>query len=230
MIAEIIPEAYDAIGKQVSQPFSRRKGPHSTFPFGRYISQPLSVQCQTIGDVRNFLLGCKYVSDQELFGKRDYWQPPEDFEKQKKGDCEDFALWTWRQLLNMGYDARFIGGSAGRYGAGHAWVEYFRDGKCFLLEPQCCSVGYTMPRLGTLRYEPRFSVAWDGETLRYFAHKKPDTAPKLSALLPFVPEYLIFWTWIWLMVLFRAPKIMWNVVRMKVFKRELWGLQKNRTS
>lgn len=120
MIAEIIPEAYDAVGKQVSQPFSRRKGPHPTFPMGRYISQPLSVRCQNIEDVRNFLLGCKYVSDEELFGKRDYWQPPEDFEKQRKGDCEDFALWTWRQLISMGYDARFIGGSAGRYGTGHA--------------------------------------------------------------------------------------------------------------
>ncbi|HEV3512641.1 MAG TPA: transglutaminase-like cysteine peptidase [Candidatus Sulfotelmatobacter sp.] len=230
MIAEIIPEAYDAVGKQVSQPFSRRKGPHSTFPMGRYISKPLSVRCQNIGDVRNFLLGCKYVSDQELFGKRDYWQPPEDFEKQKKGDCEDFALWTWRQLLSMGYDARFIGGSAGRYGAGHAWVEYFQDGKCFLLEPQRCRVGYTMPRLATLRYEPRFSVAWDGKTLRYFAHKKPVTGPKLSAFLPLVPEYLVFWTWIWLMVLFRAPQIMWNVLRMRVFKRELWGLRKSRSS
>jgi hypothetical protein len=52
-----------------------------------------------MADVRNFLVGCTYVSDTELFGKRDYWQPPEDFEKRRKGDCEDFALWTWRQLL-----------------------------------------------------------------------------------------------------------------------------------
>jgi hypothetical protein len=110
MIAEIIPEAYDAYGRQVSQPFLRRKGPHPTFPMGRYVSQPLTVRCQTIRKVRTFLATCKYVSDKELFGKRDYWQPPEDFEERKKGNCEDFALWTWRQLLNMGYEARFIGG------------------------------------------------------------------------------------------------------------------------
>ncbi len=142
---------------------------------GRYISQPLSIQCSTMEDVRNFLTRCKYVSDKELFGKRDYWQPPDEFEKRKAGDCEDFALWTWRQLLNMGYDARFIGGSAGRYGDGHAWVEYFHDGKCFLLGPLCCRVGYTIPRLLTLQYKPRFSVSWDGKTLRYFAHKKPQS-------------------------------------------------------
>lgn len=110
MIAEIVPEAYDAIGRQVSQPFSRRKSPHPTFPIGRYLSQPLSMQCRTIADLRRFLLTCNYVSDEELFGKPDYWQPPEDFEKRRKGDCEDFALWAWRQLLNMGYDARFVGG------------------------------------------------------------------------------------------------------------------------
>lgn len=226
MIAEIIPETYDAMGKQVSNPFHGRKGPRSTFPMGRYISQPLGVQCKTMADVRGFLAGCQYVSDQELFGKRDYWQPPEDFEKRKKGDCEDFALWTWRQLLNMGYDARFIGGSAGRYGAGHAWVEYFEDGKCYLLEPLHAKVGYTIPRLMTLRYEPRISVSWDGGTLRYFAHKKPATGAPLATLALFVPEYLVFWCWFWLRVVLRLPQIVWKVLRNKIFKRELWMLRK----
>jgi predicted transglutaminase-like cysteine proteinase len=77
--------------------------------------------------VRSFLASCQYISDREQFGKDDYWQPPDEFEKRKKGDCEDFALWTWRQLLNLGYDARFVVGSSGRYGDGHAWVEYFED-------------------------------------------------------------------------------------------------------
>ena len=227
MIAEIIPEAYDAVGKQISQPFSRRKGPHSTFPMGRYISQPLKVPCRTIGDLRNFLVGCKYVSDQELFGKRDYWQPPDEFETRKKGDCEDFALWCWRQLLSMGYDARFIGGSADRYGSGHAWVEYFQHGKWFLFEPQYCRIGYTMPRLATLRYEPRYSVSWDGKTLRYFAHKKPASGVEWSKIALLVPEYVVFWAWIWVRVFLRLPQIAWNILRRKVFNRQLWAIQKN---
>ncbi len=228
MIAEVIPEAYDAVGKQVSQPFSRRKGLHPTFPMGRYISQPLSIQCSTMGDVRNFLSSCRYVSDQELFDKIDYWQPPEEFEKRKKGDCEDFALWTWRQLLSMGYDARFVGGSAGRYGAGHAWVEYFQDGKCFLLEPLCCRVGYTMPRLSTMRYQPRISVSWDGKTLRYFSHKKPASQVGWKTLGLLIPEYLIFWLAQSLNILLHLPRIMWNVLRLKVFNRELWSLGRDR--
>ena len=228
MIAEIIPEAYDAFGKQVSQPFSRRKGPRSTFPMGRYISQPLSVHCNTIGEIHDFLSGCKYVSDKELFGKDEYWQPPDEFEKRKAGDCEDFALWTWRQLLNMGYDARFVGGSAGRYGSGHAWVEFFQDGKCFLLEPLYRRAGHTMPRLSTLRYEPRYSVSWDRKTLRYFAHKKPDSHVGWSALVSLTPEYLISWVSLWLYVILHLPLVVWNIFRKKVFRRELWSLRRRR--
>jgi hypothetical protein len=228
MIAEIIPEAYDATGRQVSQPFLRHKGPHPTFPIGRYVSQPLTVTCNTMQDVRAFLIGCKYVSDKELFGKDEYWQPPEEFEKRKKGDCEDFALWTWRQLLNLGYDARFIGGSCGRYGEGHAWVEYFHDGKCYLLEPLYCRIGIAVPRLSTLRYVPNLSVSWDGKTLRYFSHKKPESRLGWRTLIPLVMEYLLFWARFWFVNFFRLPTFAWNFLRQRLFKRELWSLRKSR--
>src|ERR1700719_1638512 len=148
MIAEVIPEVYDTTGRRVSRPFERHRGLHSTFPFGRYVSQPLTVKCSTLGDVRRFLAGCKYVSDQEQFGQKDYWQPPEDFEKSKKGDCEDYALWPWRKLLSMGYDARFVAGRSGRFGSGPAWVEYFENGKCYLVESLATRVA-TFPRLST---------------------------------------------------------------------------------
>ena len=190
---------------------------------GRYVSQPLSVKCKTIQEVRQFLRGCEYVSDKDLFDKDDYWQPPEEFEQRKKGDCEDFALWTWRQLIDLGYDARFIGGSAGRYGDGHAWVEYFKDGKCFLLEPLCCGVGYSIPRLSTLRYEPRISVSWDGKTLRYFSHKKPASRIGWKTLALLIPEYLVFWSSQSHNILLHLPQIAWNVLRWKIFRRELWS-------
>jgi hypothetical protein len=61
---------------------------------GRYVSQPLIVKCESVHDIRQFLAGCKYVSDKDLFNKEEYWQPPEEFEQRKKGDCEDFAFWT----------------------------------------------------------------------------------------------------------------------------------------
>jgi hypothetical protein len=36
---------------------------------GRYVSQPLTVKCDTIRDVRRFLAGCEGVSDEEQCGK-----------------------------------------------------------------------------------------------------------------------------------------------------------------
>jgi len=41
--------------------------------------------------LRRFLSIRKYVSDEEQFGETDYWQVPEQFERTKKGNCEDYA-------------------------------------------------------------------------------------------------------------------------------------------
>ncbi len=220
MIAKTVPEAYDSTGRQVSQPFLRRKGPHPTFPMGRYVSQPLTVTCQTIRDIRQFLAGCRYVSDKKLFDKEDYWQPPDEFERRKKGDCEDFAFWTWRQMLDMGFDVRLVFGRHGRYGTGHAWVEYFSDGSCFLVEPLFRRVGDTFPRLNTLSYTPRFSVSWDGRSLRYFAHKERSSNLALRSLAPLVWEYLRFWSRLWLRISCRLPLIAWKTLRRSLFKRD----------
>jgi hypothetical protein len=106
MIAEIIPEIYDATGRQISQPFHGPKGLRPTFPMGRYVSQPLTVHCNTIEDLRQFLRSCRGVSDKKLFDKEDYWQPPDEFEKRKAGDCEDLRhrscmgnIFSRRQVL-----------------------------------------------------------------------------------------------------------------------------------
>jgi hypothetical protein len=210
MIAEIIPEAYDAAGRRVSPSFFHHKAPHAALPIGRYVSQPLTVKCESIRDVRRFLAGCRAVSAQDLFGKRDHWQPPEEFERLKKGGCVDFSLWTWRQMLSMGYDARFVGGSCGRYGTGHAWVEYFVDGKCFLLEPQLRMVGDKIPQLTSLKYIPKLSVAWDGKTLKYFIHKRRDFKPGGRILGPLVWNWLLFWGWFWMRAIPRLPLVVFK--------------------
>jgi len=211
MIAEVIPGAYDSFGAKVFDPFHRRRAPHPSFPMGRYVSHPLTVKCNSIHDIRQFLKRCKAVSDQELFGKRDYWQPPEDFERLRKGDCDDFALWTWRQFLSLGYDARFVGGEAGRYGAGHAWVTFFQDGKCFLVEPMLRGAGETFPRLSTVKYKPQYSVAWDGRSLSYYEHRNlPIHLRFWSETLPLAVEWMFFWTWVWLRLLLRLPLFLVN--------------------
>jgi hypothetical protein len=218
MIAEIIPEAYDAEGRTVSRPFDKRRGFRPTLPMGRYVSGKLTVKCESVAEVRQFLRTCRYVSDEELFGKREYWQPPEDFEKRKQGDCEDFSLWTWRQFMAMGYEARFVMGEHGRYGTGHAWVVFFQEDKCFLVEPLRRYLG-AIPRLSTLGYKPEYSVAWDGKSLSYFAHKRPDAGPSWNLLFSLVPEWLGIWGWFWLKVIFRLPILPGKLWKRMVEKR-----------
>lgn len=210
MIAEIFAEAYDVEGKKVLRPDLRRKGPHPTFPMGRYLTQPLKVKCQSIADVRKFLRKCKYVSDKEQFGRSDYWQAPEDFEKSRRGDCDCFALWTWRQLLALGLEARFVMGRAGRYGGGHAWVQFSKDRKHYLLEPTMAHFGSAMPRLDTLQYHPSFSMAWDGANISFYQHDERDSSPSLLRMARFVPDWLIFWLWFWTMWVVLLPNALYR--------------------
>ena len=194
MIAEIIPNAYDAIGRKVLRPDLRRNGIHPTFPMGRYVNHSLAIHCRTISDVRQFLCGCRSVSDQEQFGKRDYWQPPDEFEKTKKGDCDCFALWTWRQFMSMGFDARIVFGRSGRYGIGHAWVTFRKGDKYFLVDPTYRLIGDKFPRLSTLHYHPKMSAAWDGSRISFYAHEEKKFVPRFSEVLPMVWEWVSVWS------------------------------------
>ena len=196
MVAELIAEAYDSAGRAVFRPSKKRfRWFAPTAPMQRYIAQPLTHQCRDLTELRRFLLGCRYISDMEQFGQLEYWNTPDDFEKRWQGDCDDFALWTWRQLIGMGYDdARFVAGSSGRYGVGHAWVQYSDHGCSFLLDPLRGRLSAWLPRLATLRYRPEVSVAWDGNRLRYFEHEERRFNPALRVLPRLVAEWLMHWT------------------------------------
>ena len=118
--------------------------------------------------------------------------PPEEFEQRRQGDCDDFALWTWRQLLALGHQARFVCGQSGRYGVGHAWVTFERDGRTYIVEALVARAGPTFPRLSTLRYKPNVSVTWDGNSLRYYEHEHRGE-PRVGEIAPHLPEWMLFW-------------------------------------
>lgn len=194
MIAEVFSESYDGAGHPVLRPNRRRHGNFGpNAPLGRHVTQPLSMRCTDLEDVRRFLQSCRYVSDEMQFGRRDYWMPPEEFERRRQGDCEDFALWTWRQLMHLGYSARFVCGHGGRYGAGHAWVTFEFEGRTFIAEALAARFGPTFPRLSTLRYMPRISASWDGHQLRYYEHAPTANRVSFLAVVPHLPEWAAFW-------------------------------------
>jgi hypothetical protein len=199
LIAEILPESYDIAGRKVFRPDSRHhSGFRPTFPIGRFLSQPLKHRCSNFDELRQFLASCKYISDQEQFGEKDYWQPPEHFEESQKGDCEDYALWAWRQLLEMNYPARFVTGTSGRYGAGHAWVTFEKNGKAFLLEPLAWPLGLRLPRLSIVRYKPKFSVAVNGDKVSYYEHEEAKFRGSFVQISSMIFEWLLFWSRFWI--------------------------------
>ena len=85
-------------------------GPGSRQPFAEYFEGESCVHVRSIDDIVAFLQTCEYVTDIELFHKLDFWQHPAAFEKLRRGDCEDFALWAWRKLAELGIDADFCVG------------------------------------------------------------------------------------------------------------------------
>jgi hypothetical protein len=129
--------------------------------------------------------------------------PPEEFERSRKGDCEDFSLYAWRQVQSLGYRTRFVGGKHGRYGDGHAWVTFERDGKTFLLEPLACFVGPHMPRLSTLAYKPDVSVEWAGEKAHFYLHQER----KFSVPAGQLPAPILEWVSIQARQLLRAAYV-----------------------
>jgi Bacterial transglutaminase-like cysteine proteinase BTLCP len=192
VIAEIVRGLYELGGKYISQPSNKRHPCFKGRPMGLFLSQPVKVVCRDIDEIRAFLSTCRYVSDQEQFGVKDHWMAPEEFEQTRRGDCDDFALWTWRQLLGLGYNARFVVGSAGRYGTGHAWVTFGVGDKAFLVEALLARAGRKFPRLSILRYRPIVSVEISGTRIRFFEHSRRPLDPPLLVLAPLVPEWLLF--------------------------------------
>jgi predicted transglutaminase-like cysteine proteinase len=191
MLVEIDPAIYDVQGKPVAGIRRRHRLAQPDLPFGRFFSQPLGHKCASIENVRSFLRTCRYASDQRLFGKEDYWCPPEEFERLRRGDCEDFALWTWRQLLALGYEVRFVGGSAGFYGDGHAWLTVKIGTQHYMLEPQARR-SEKLPRLAVLGYHPVFSVEWTGVKAKYYEHQPTKRYETLAPYLKLGPEWLLF--------------------------------------
>jgi hypothetical protein len=120
----------------------------------------------SIDEILDWLGSCQYETDASLFREEDYWQHPHTFEQLRRGDCEDFALWTWRKLVELGIDADLVIGRRvppGSESSRHAWI-LFRDGEDeFIFEPIVRDRREAVRRLATVRseYIPEFGVARD---------------------------------------------------------------------
>lgn len=100
--------------------------------FRWYFEKKSQVPVTSIEEICDWLQACQYIHDEHQFQKRDHWLHPTEFEQLRRGDCEDHALWAWRKLVELGYEAEFIVGDMN--GDYHAWVIFEKDGQAFILE------------------------------------------------------------------------------------------------
>jgi len=125
-----------------------------------------AVTVPDIDSLLDWLAECHYEADASLFRESDYWQHPHTFEELRRGDCEDFALWAWRKLVELGVDADLVIGRRvppGSENSRHAWI-VFRDGDDeFVLEPIVRERSTAVRAVSSVRgeYIPEFGVGRD---------------------------------------------------------------------
>ncbi len=145
-------------------------GAGSVHDFDWYLEGQCLETFDSLTELTSWLCRCTYARDPDLFHEPDFWQHPVTFEQLRTGDCEDFALWTWRKLLEMGYEAEFVAGrcldDTGKL-RGHAWVLFRTQQDCFLFDPVVPDPARMIVPLASVKqvYLPEVSV--DGRLRQY---------------------------------------------------------------
>ena len=151
----------------------REYGSGARLDFAQYLTGESIVTVGSFGGIREWLSHCNYLSDDILFNERDFWQHPSTFERLRAGDCEDFAVWAWRKMLELGMDADLVAGYSvanGELDGRHAWVVFRDNAEAYVFEPargiQESAVrslddakGDYIPEFGVDRHAKRFAYA-----------------------------------------------------------------------
>lgn len=140
--------------------------------FQWYFEGQSGVTITSLDEIKAWLLDCEYMRDPDLFHEEDFWQHPRTFEQLRKGDCEDFALWAWRQMVHLGYDAEFVAGhslheSDETEPTGHAWIVFRDQDETYVFDTVLPQSEQMIKPLAEIRdlYLPEVSV--DGQFKRY---------------------------------------------------------------
>lgn len=141
-------------------------GAGSHMEFEWYLEGDSNTNVSSVDDIIGWLSECRYASDQEQYQSEDLWQHPSAFEQVRIGDCEDFALWAWRKLIEIGEKTEFVAGRIRRSAAdelwsvGHAWVHLELAGESYLLDTVCRERKVMLRKLDDVQeeYLPELSV------------------------------------------------------------------------
>jgi hypothetical protein len=153
-------------------PGLQRYGSGARLEFDEYLKGLSTVNVASVEDIKDWLLECRYESDETLFAEKDFWQHPATFERMRAGDCEDYALWGWRKLIELGVDATFVAGYCLRDGeldGRHAWILFRDAGVDYVFEPACATKEKMIRPLSEVRadYIPQFGTDHRGKRFAF---------------------------------------------------------------
>ncbi len=100
-------------------------GTDSNAPFSDYFYGKLTQATADLDKLTSWLTSCTWKSQDP---NRHEWLHPPEFEKQRKGDDKDHALWAWRALVERGFEAQLVSGRqfTDRYGwQDYTWVSFY---------------------------------------------------------------------------------------------------------
>lgn len=122
------------------------------------LRSPELLLCRDGAEVDQRLSAGRYVDDMQRLQHPDAWQSPASFQTHMSGDCEDFALWAWAQLVRLGHRARFVLGGLFENELNHAWVSLHGGGQIQVLECTPRPYNNSINARSALEYRPMFSV------------------------------------------------------------------------
>jgi hypothetical protein len=161
-------DPWERLQMQVS---ARTFGLASESEFWTYLDGPSRVPARSVEEVCAWLRDCEAIDDQTLFLQPDFWQHPAAFEQLRRGDCEDHALWAWRQLHRLGLQTFFMAGLWRNIP--HTWVTYHRAGTEYLIETTAKSGEMTRPLDGARAfYCPALAVDNQCRTYVYQGYQR----------------------------------------------------------
>jgi predicted transglutaminase-like cysteine proteinase len=134
--------------------------------------------------INRFLNDWRYRSDQQNYGRRDYWATPLEF-LARSGDCEDYAIIKYVSLRQLGFGAdqlRMVVLNDVSRGLAHAVLAVYFDQQVYILDNLSRAV---LPQEQVSQYVPYYSI---NETTRW-AHVAPadQLISAAPARLPSVP-------------------------------------------
>ena len=131
-------------------------------------SQAGRPQFYQIQAINRFLNDWQYRSDQQNYGRRDYWATPLEFLR-RSGDCEDYAIIKYVSLRQLGFGAdqlRLVVLNDLSRGLAHAVLAVYLEQQVYILDNLSLAV---LPQEQIPQYVPYYSI---NETTRW-AHVEP---------------------------------------------------------